>query len=66
MSHVVTIISPVFVSHVNVTGISNPVIPQIPVVGFGIILFPDIIIVSPEIQVPVTLIVPVIMVPLVG
>ena len=61
-SQVITTIDPVSVSPVKTTGISNPVIPQIPVVGFGIILFPDMIIVSPDTQVPVTFTLPVVII----
>ena len=61
-SQVITTIDPVFVSPVKTTGISNPVMPQIQVVGFGMMLFPDMIMVSPLTQVPVTFTLPVVII----
>ena len=62
-SQVITTIDPVFVSPVKTTGISNPLIPQIQVVGFGIMLFQLMTIRLPDTQAPVTFVVPVITVP---
>ena len=61
-SQVITTIDPVSVSPVKTTGISNPLIPQTQVVGFGTMLLPLIMIVSQLTQVPVTFTLPVVII----
>ena len=62
VSQVITVIDPVSVSPVKTTGMTNPVAPQMPVVGFGTMLLPVMMIVSPDIQVPVTFTLPVVII----